>query len=232
MKRSKKIFGGLFFILVAVYLVVSKLGFLPEIGFFKLILSAFLVCLAVAGIRRLNFGEILFPIALIGIFYDEQLGITELTPWTLLWAALFGSIGLSMLFRGHKRKVKEMEREKCFVGTGAQSADSRVYIENNFSEVKQYVNAEIFEGGTIENNFGSVTVYFDNTVFAEETVKLCVENNFGVVELYIPKEWKVHLKTEHVAGSFEEVGKYVGSSSQILEVRGETHFGTVTIYYV
>ena len=43
------------------------------------------------GIRNVNFWEILFSIAFICIIYDDQLGITALTPWTVLGAALLGS---------------------------------------------------------------------------------------------------------------------------------------------
>lgn len=51
------------------------------------------------GIRNVNFWEILFSIAFICIIYDDWLGITALTPWTVLGAALLGSIGLSLIFK-------------------------------------------------------------------------------------------------------------------------------------
>ncbi|MBO0528685.1 hypothetical protein EXQ29_10995 [Clostridium botulinum] len=47
------------------------------------------------------FLSVLFPIAFICIIYDKQLGITNITPWTVLIGALLSSIGLSMVF--HKR---------------------------------------------------------------------------------------------------------------------------------
>ena len=104
--KSSKVFWGIFFILAAVYVVISKFGILPDIGVFSIILTVFFLWLFVEGIRNVNFWEILFSIAFICIIYDEPLGITALTPWTVLGAAFLGSIGLSLIFGGKKRKWK------------------------------------------------------------------------------------------------------------------------------
>ena len=98
-KNSGKILWGLFFILAAVYVVVSKLWIMPEISVFSVLLTVFFIWLFLNGIRNVNFWEILFSIAFICIIYDDQLGITALTPWTVLGAALLGSIGLSLIFK-------------------------------------------------------------------------------------------------------------------------------------
>ena len=102
--KGKKIFWGIFFILAAVLVVISKLGIVPDIGVFTILVTAVLACTLIEGVRHLNFFEILFSIAFLCIVYDKPLGIEALTPWTVLAAALFGSIGLSMLFRGEKTK--------------------------------------------------------------------------------------------------------------------------------
>ena len=98
-KNSGKILWGLFFILAAVYVVVSKLWIMPEISVFSVLLTVFFIWLFLNGIRNVNFWEILFSIAFICIIYDDWLGITALTPWTVLGAALLGSIGLSLIFK-------------------------------------------------------------------------------------------------------------------------------------
>lgn len=79
--KSSKVFWGIFFILAAVYVVISKFGILPDIGVFSIILTVFFLWLFVEGIRNVNFWEILFSIAFICIIYDKPLGITALTPW-------------------------------------------------------------------------------------------------------------------------------------------------------
>ena len=69
--RSSKVFWGIFFILAAVYVVISKFGILPDIGVFSIILTVFFLWLFVEGIRNVNFWEILFSIAFICIIYDD-----------------------------------------------------------------------------------------------------------------------------------------------------------------
>ena len=65
--KSSKVFWGIFFILAAVYVVISKFGILPDIGVFSIILTVFFLWLFVEGIRNVNFWEILFSIAFICI---------------------------------------------------------------------------------------------------------------------------------------------------------------------
>ena len=70
--KSSKVFWGIFFILAAVYVVISKFGILPDIGVFSIILTVFFLWLFVEGIRNVNFWEILFSIAFICIIYDAS----------------------------------------------------------------------------------------------------------------------------------------------------------------
>ena len=62
-KNSGKILWGLFFILAAVYVVVSKLWIMPEVSVFSILLTVFFIWLFLNGIRNVNFWEILFSIA-------------------------------------------------------------------------------------------------------------------------------------------------------------------------
>ena len=87
-RNSGKILWGLLFLLGAVYLIASKIWSLPGISVFNVILGVFCVWVLIEGILHVNFWEILFSIAFICIIYDEPLGITALTPWTVLGLSL------------------------------------------------------------------------------------------------------------------------------------------------
>ena len=105
-RNGGKIFWGLLFILAAAYMIMSKIWMLPEISIIHVTLTLFLGWLILKGIRKVNFWEILFPIAFLCILYDKPLGITALTPWTVLGAAFLGSIGLSLIFKpNHRYKI-------------------------------------------------------------------------------------------------------------------------------
>lgn len=236
-KNSGKILWGLFFILAAVYAVVSKLYVMPEISIFTIILTVFFVWMFINGIRHLNFWGMLFPIAFLCILYDDQLGITALTPWTVLGAALLGSIGLSLIF---KKKSKSSfhyhvdsddwknknawEKEEC--------AGEVIRLENNFGAAIKYVNSDNFCEADLENNFGTLTVYFDNAVIQSGKAIVRVGNSFGETNLYIPKEWKTQNNMEHSFGSVQVHGNSEGTSSNILLLQGETSFGEINIYFI
>jgi len=101
--KSSKVFWGIFFILAAVYVVISKFGILPDIGVFSIILTVFFLWLFVEGIRSVNFWEILFAIAFICIIYDEPLRNYGTHTVDGAWRRHFlESIGLSLIFGGKK----------------------------------------------------------------------------------------------------------------------------------
>lgn len=236
MKNVWKIFWGIFFVLGAVYLIVSQIFKLPEISAFTVILTVFLLSIVIQGIRKLNFFFILFGLALIGCLYDKLLGIEALTPWTLLGAAFLGSIGLSLLFKNKKkawkRGVSFFSRRSDAGVTEEYCSDGSQKFENNFSTVSRYINSDNFCSAELENNFGTMTVYFDNAIIQNPTAYLWVENNFGTINLYIPKAWKVERKSVWMCGRVMEKGKWEGTSGHTLCIHEETNFGAIIIYYV
>ena len=111
---KKNYFWGIFLVLAAAYLIISRLGYLPVAGVFTII--ATIVCIAafVHSLLHLSFGGMLFPLAFICILYDEPLGITAITPWTVLLAALLGTIGLKLIFSRAKSKYLKKNRMPKF----------------------------------------------------------------------------------------------------------------------
>lgn len=234
--KKRKIFWGIFFIMMAMIVVVSKLGILPDVGVFALLATVFLVWMTVDGVRHGNFYEIIFAVAFLCIIYDKPLGIEALTPWTVLAAALLLSIGLSLLFGGRRKKKHgtrfEWDSDGSRGSGGEQCSGEQIRCENTFGSAIRYIHSDNFREAYLENNFGSVTVYFDNAIIQGGTASVRVENNFGETILYLPKEWRVHNELEHVFGSVNEHGKCVGTSSAQLCLKGETNFGSIEIYYV
>lgn len=235
-KNSGKILWGLFFILAAVYVVVSKLWIMPQISVFSILLTVFFIWLFLNGIKNVNFWEILFSIAFICIIYDEPLGITAITPWTVLGAALLGSIGLSLIFKKKSQGPSisfsyDSDSGEKEVETESYNGE-KVNIENNFGSMIKYVNSDNFSKANVENNFGSLTVYFDNAIIQSGKAKIYVENNFGETNLYIPKEWKTDNQIGHTCGNVKVHGVSEGSSSNVLALKGEANFGEINVYFI
>lgn len=240
--KSRKIFWGIFFILAAVFVVISKIGIMPDVGVLRALLTIFVIWMFVEGISHVNFYEILFSIAFVCIIYDKPLGITALTPWTVLAAALLGSIGLSMLFRGHKYHWKhdtgidwEDNHGQNGYSCGASSqqcSGEQIRCENNFGSAIRYINSDNFRNAKLENNFGTMSVYFDNAIVQGGSASVSVESNFGEINLYLPKEWNVQNNLEHSLGTINERGRCQATSTTVLYLTGSANFGAINVIYV
>jgi hypothetical protein len=232
MKRER-IFWGVLFLLVGISLIISKLGYFPDVNAFSLVITAFLAVIIVKSLVQLNFAGVLFPIAFICIIYDKQLGITNITPWTVLIAALFGSAGLSMIFHGHNKRVhvnfvgEEHKFEKIDVEDG-----SYINFKNSFSGSIKYINTNNFEQGNFNCSFGSLKVYFDNASMSGNSAVLRLNASFSGVELYIPKSWKIENKANVFLGAIDEKNKNSEITTNILTLIGDINFSGVEVIYI
>ena len=101
----KYILFGLFFIIVGASIICKALGVIPEIdniAMLNILLALMMVPVFVEGIIHVIFSFIFFPIAIELIIFRVPLGLEAITPWPVLGAALFLSLGCSLLVRRHK----------------------------------------------------------------------------------------------------------------------------------
>ena len=253
MRRDKKFFLGIAFLLFAVAIIAGSMGVFDKldglfgtIGFWTIVFTPIFVVWLVKSVMRLAWGGILFSIAFLAILYDEMLGIENLTPWPVLFAAFFGTLGLSIIFgkRGgwYRRKwnhlrigEKDIIKDGRFVGTSTKEIsedEKRVRCDVSFSSVTKYISSRALREVTIENAFGSVTVYFDGAILDNGEAYVNVDNAFGIVALYVPKEWNVVTNMEKSFASLRIFGKCATQSENALHIDGNIAFGSVEIHYI
>lgn len=254
MRERKNIFIGIMFIVIAVFIIVSAMGVFGQIGFWTLVLTPFFVAWLIAGIFKLSWTGILFPVAFLAILYDEMLGIEALTPWPVLLAALFGSLGMNMMFGKHKHHKpsfefefsndkRERHRGKNFeyeYSTEDKEAAKDLFVQMEhsfksdiaFGNITKYVQCQALEEGVIENGFGSTTIYMDNARLNNGKAIIKVDNAFGEVKLFIPKEWRVLVEIERSLGSCDIYGTCAEESENTLYITGECAFGVIKIHYI
>lgn len=231
--RERNIFWGILFVLGAIGLVIGKMGFLSDINPFSLGFSVILGAIIIDSLFRLNYAGILFPIAFLCIIYDKQLGITALTPWTVLIAALFGSIGLSMIFP-KKNKLFEKKLSWSFEeGENINIEDEgNIKISAAFSGGTKFINTDKFVSANISCKYSGLEVYFDNAVMAENTAVIRLDVAFSGLELYIPKNWNVENRTNVFLGGVEnkKYGDKVYTNTLILT--GDIKISGVEVHYI
>ncbi|WP_346869953.1 LiaF transmembrane domain-containing protein [Clostridium sp. UBA5119] len=231
--KKERIFWGILFILMGIFLIISKLGYFPNVNVFSLLLTAFLVVVIVKSLLRLNFAGVLFPIAFICIIYDKQLGITNITPWTVLIVALLGSIGLSMIFHKPTKWVNmECDYEDYKFEKIDVEDESHVRFKNSFSGSIKYINTDNFEQADFKCSFGALKVYFDNATMSNNNAIIRINASFSGVELYIPKNWKVENKTNAFLASIDEKNRNNEIITNTLTLVGDINFSGVEIIYI
>lgn len=237
MKRGRNVFWGILFILGAVFILLNKQGYFVDIGVGTVIFTIILAGVLVDSVVHRSFGGILFSLAFLCILYDEPLGIEELTPWPVLTAALLGTIGFNMIFRGKKRSWKfekqyEWDSSDCKEVIDEES-DEWIRCEVSFSSANKYVNSTNLKKADLEVSFGGMTVYFDNAVLNKGKAIVNLEISFGSMQLYIPKSWKVVMNLDTSFGGCKEHGSCnAGNEENILMINGEVSFGGLEIYYI
>ncbi len=233
MMKKERVFWGILFILAGIFMVISKLGYFPDINAFSLILTVFLVVIIAKSIPHLNFSGILFPIAFICIIYARQLGITAITPWTVLISALFGSIGLSMIFHKHVNWIHHNHVHEDYKFEKIDIEDEgNIIFRNSFGDCIKYINTNEFEQADLNCSFGAMKVYFDNAVMSSENAIVRVNASFSGVELYIPRTWKVDNKTNVFLGSVDEKNRNNERWTNTLTLVGDVSFSGVEIIYI
>ena len=246
MKRKRHdLFWGFVFIILAVILILSQLGLLGDmrIGIWTLLATVFLLSILLKSLFSISFWGILFSIAFLCTLYDEPLGITALTPWTVLIAAFLGSIGLSMIFRPKKRQYhrgsgsyssnKTVYEKSEWIVDDADGASASIHCQCHFSSCIKYVNSPSFTDGFIDCSFGGVKLYFDNAEISGEYAELTVDGSFCGIELFLPKDWVITDQVHTCLSGIDEKNpqSHAGGGKKLI-LKGRLNFSGITITYI
>ena len=113
---KKNILFGLGFLALAVLVLAGQYGILHKIGMLPVLLSILFGTIVLDGLVNLRGGSIFFGLAFLAIIWDDQLGITKITPWWVLIAAVFATVGFELLFKGVKKNRKKKKFTKKIQG--------------------------------------------------------------------------------------------------------------------
>ncbi|MDF2537323.1 MAG: hypothetical protein K0S76_344 [Herbinix sp.] len=231
--RKQNLFWGLLLILTAVLIIMNQFGFFAGISIFDIVLTVFLMGIIIISIRSINFWGVLFPLAIIGIIYAEELNITGFTPWPALLTAFLFSIGLSLIFDRHHYCFLNTRYSNSFGNRVVNEMDDNVVnCSTSFGECIKYVNSENFERANISCTFGEVKVYFDNSQIPSGKAEIYLDVSFGEVKLYIPTTWKIVNHVHAFFGDMDDMFRNNNADSPEVIINGNINFGDVKVIYV
>jgi len=223
-------FWGIFFIVAAVFLIIGKLDIFANFSVFKLIITIFLAAWFLQSLGRRDFGGILFSLAFLCILYDRFLGIEALTPWTVLGAAAFGSIGLSFLFK--KTPQSHIYPRPAHVNNADNISQGVFTFSNSFGESVKYVNSDDFIQADISNAFGDSKIYFDDAIIQNGEAHINLNVKFGNINLFFPNTWNVINQATASLGEIRENNRSSSNGSPTVILTGQVTFGCATITYI
>jgi len=212
--RINTVITGLLLIVLAVSLILWKLNVfnlpvaLAGVGVFGLIVAFIMAVCVVQNIIDLNFGGIFIPLAIIAIIFDDALGITAITPWVVLIAAVLLTIAFGMLFPKHHRFSNHLKGNNGFGGkytqyteTSDESNGGYVMHSMRFGSATKYVRSQDLVKADLTSSFGELSVFFDGAHAAGDKVVIDCRASFGQMNIFVPQGWEVINKTNAIFGS-------------------------------
>lgn len=235
--------AGLFFILCAIFVILSGLGFDSGVGWFNLVLALLLIFISISNIKSLNFFGILFPLALIAIIFDKQLGITAITPWILITATTLLSIGLSIIFK--KRYDYPFNRPHVYYNHGksqdnfsdtmstnqdSSSDQETIFWQTSFSESTKFLKSDNLKEAHLKCSFGSLNIYFDQVDVSLQGATVFVDCNFGEIKLFIPRTFNVENNISIMMGDVKcDYPLGIETGKPLITLKGNVAFGNINI---
>lgn len=231
--KLSKIFWGLGFILLAVFLLLNAfgvitpvLGVIGGVSVLQIILGLFLISLIISKVIQLKLTFILVPLSLLFMVFEKNvafiLGMENeniINNWLLFGCALLLSIGISILT---PRSIKFRNNFKSGKGTAKH---------NQLGSHAMYIDCTDFNERMIYNRLGEYTVHFENTEQFTGCGLLNIYNKLGSIVIYVPREWKVDEKIDNNLGDISYSGKG-DENGPTLILTGCNELGTVSVNFI
>ena len=235
----KRIFWGITLILFAILLIVQALGITINvfnvIPLWKMFIMAMFLYWTIEQLIKRKFSLAIPPLVLLVMVFEDELALLFNVPggdiapwWGFLLVAFLLMCGISLLTKkmpfieiNVNGKNKHDRKKDGFKLSGA----SVIYIDCA-SEANKPLNE------SIENDMGSYSVYFVNTEAYEGNGTLDIDNNLGLVTVYIPKNWIISNKIDNNLGSVQIPKPDEHENKKVLYLTGDNNLGKVLVEYV
>lgn len=233
--RNRNWFLGIIFVLAAIFVIAGQTNIFWNFGIITIVASALLVAIMVQSIVRLNFFGIFMPLAFLYVIYEQPLNLISISIWQLIVAAVFISIGLTIIFKKRPRKsYYRHEDDRYFTQTSESIDDNNPYTKISFGSSSKYLHTDCLKSGQFFVSFGALEVYFDQAQLSPQGAEIFVDCSFGSISLYVPKSWRVIDKLNVSLGGVENNTHFAtrDENAPTLTLTGNVHLGGIEIKYI
>jgi predicted membrane protein len=219
-------FWGVFFLVAAAVILMQSFGIL-KLGVNMGVMVALLALLGLTVAFMIKtFWMGAFMAAAGGVVVASNAGLIgeltgEQTGMMFAAAALAATAFHILFFRRKKHTYAKFSKD------GTEGANV------NFTGATKRFNDQAFEKASLSCAFGSIKAHFSEAKLKGTTATIYIDNNFGGVELYLPKHWAVTNELDMSFGGVDEKNQpTITADSPQITLVGEVNFGGVLITYV
>jgi predicted membrane protein len=223
------------FIAAGVLIILKNLGML-DYSIYRIFLSWQMILIVIGAVsivkRDHTGGWILIGIGL--FFLIPSITGTGYIWLHTYWPLIFVFIGVVILAKLLRPEYRGKENVSSFSSKEYSSTSDNGFVNstNTFGSVKQIVLDPVFRGAKLSNTFGGTILDLRHTSLQDEITYIDIECTFGGIEIYLPSNWMVENKLQHLAGGSDDKRFQYSQNfdnSHKLVLRGSVTFGGVEI---
>lgn len=233
--KNRNWFWGLFFLLAAVFVIISQIGFFGGIGAMSILATILLAAFFIQSILDRSFFGIFISLAFFYMIYWRPLHFTYISPWLLLLTAVLASTGFSILFGKKYSKASDF----CIDAENIQYTSENIDDNNPCAKVSlgsssKYLHGDCLKSGQFAVSMGALEIYFDQAQLDPDGAELFLDCSLGSIKLYIPRYWQVYDHLHVTLGDVNHNTRLAtpAPDSPKLTLEGNVHLANVEIQYI
>jgi predicted membrane protein len=234
MKKHNNWFWGVFFVLAAVFVVVSQVMPMAQIGFWSILAGVLLAAAFIQSLVHLNYFGVFITLAAGYWIFMQPLHLFYISPWLLFLAALLLSIGFHSMFQRQAKHRYDQSHDGGAARTVEDIDDNNPYVKVTFGSTSKYLHGDSLKTGQFYCSFGELEIYFDQARLDPTGAEIFLNCSCGSVTLYVPRNWRVVDKLHSSLGSVKDELRRANPDpdAPVLTLTGSISLGAVEVQYV
>lgn len=229
MKNLKGIIWGLFLVIVGVLLGIKKLNIIDINIFFDGWWTLFIIIPSLIGLLtddEKTGSLIILVIGILLLLSAQNIFDFEIL-WTLLVPIIIVIFGLSLIFKNSFNKEINKNIQKL---NDKKNKEEEIFAA--FSSQKLDFNGETFNSKTLNAIFGGIKLDLREAKLKEDVV-INTTSVFGGIDIYIPKDVKIKIKSNSIFGGVtNHKNSKENEKSKTIYINATCLFGGVEIKWI